>query len=48
MIEFLSAVWAAVGSSVVWQSSLALAAGLLATALCMRRPARADGLLVAA
>jgi beta-lactamase regulating signal transducer with metallopeptidase domain len=46
--EILSSAWAAVGWSIVWQSTLALAAGLLAAAICARRPARADGLLVAA
>ena len=47
MIDFLSSTGAAVGWSVVWQGTLALAAGLFATALCARRPARADALLVA-
>ena len=47
MSDFLSSLWAAIGWSIVWQSTLALAAGLLATVIYRRRPARADGLLVA-
>src|SRR5690242_20076336 len=47
MTDFFSSVWAAAGWHVVWQSTLALAGGLLAAALWMRRPARADGLLMA-
>jgi hypothetical protein len=47
MIDFFSSVWAEIGFTAVWQTTLALAVGLVAAAICTRRPARADGLLLA-
>jgi beta-lactamase regulating signal transducer with metallopeptidase domain len=48
MIESLSSLWAGVGWTVAWQTTLALVVGLMAAAVHRRRPARADGLLLAA